>query len=183
MLRTQHLLNRIAVGLVALSATFVAIGTTPSQAASDPSWYIRLKVDNYANKWSYDGALFGQQPGAKTTWDAQDLPAMAPFSSPYLYLTFPRPTWGAKAGDYATEFRPSVARTAGDWPFELRASNVGTTVYLRRDGDTAILKRSLLIESATGKAVSGIDPRWSGQGIPIKITATAQKYIWRYLGP
>lgn len=183
MFRMQNILKRVAVAAIALSGTLLGVSNGPAQAATNPSWYIRLKVDDYTNNWKFDGTLLGQQVGARTDWDSQDLPAMAPFSSPYLYLTFPRPTWGAKSGDYTSDFRPAIVRLKGDWPFELRASQIGTVVYLRRDGDPTILSRSLFIDSATGLMIRGDDPRWTAKGIPLKVTKTSQKYIWRYLGP
>ena len=149
---------------------------------ADPAiWALRLKADDYANGWKFNNAMVGQQTGALAGYDAQDLKTMAPFASPYLYITFPRPSWGANAGDYASDFRPSGVLTAGDWPFELRASKLGTTVYLRREGDAAILKRSQLINVASGTVIRGDDARWQGNGVPVTITSTAQKFIWRYL--
>jgi len=152
-------------------------------AALTSSWFVRLEVDDYEKGWKHHTTLLGQQAGASYVWDPQDLPAMPPFGSPYLYLTLPRPNWGAKAGDYATDFRPAGALTAGEWPFELRASEVGSTVYLRREGDAAILRRSLLVNTATGATIRGDDPRWSGNGVPVRVAKTTQKFVWRYLGP
>lgn len=181
---------RLALGgLLALGCLGLPNGSAPraapapAPAPSNASWFVRLKVDDYASRWKFDGTLLGQQPGAAVDWDPQDLPAMPPFSPPYLFLTFPRPTWGQKAGDYTSDFRPAAVLTRGDWPFELRASKIGSTVHLRRDGDAAILRRSLLIDVDSGAQIKGDDPRWSGNGLSVNVDKNVKKYIWRYLGP
>ena len=168
----------------AIATAADAVTATPVATGSDPAaWHVRLMASDPANGWTFEGIFLGQQPLAATTWDPQDMRGMAPFSSPYMLLTFPRANWGTRAGDYASDFRPTGALRADDWPFELRASQVGSTVYLRREGDDPILARSQLINAATGEVIAGDDPRWSAEGIPVTTTSTVQKFVWRYLGP
>jgi hypothetical protein len=168
----------------AIATAADAVTATPVATGSDPAaWHVRLMASDPANGWTFEGIFLGQQPLAATTWDPQDMRGMAPFSSPYMLLTFPRANWGTRAGDYASDFRPTGALRADDWPFELRASQVGSTVYLRREGDDPILARSQLINVATGEVIAGDDPRWSAEGIPVTTTSTVQKFVWRYLGP
>lgn len=173
------LLSLAALVTVGLQNAAQSAPTAPAPG----SWFVRLKVDDYAKGWKFNATVLGQQPRAAIAWDPQDLPTMAPFSSPYLYLTFPRPNWGAKAGDYTSDFRPAGRLISGDWPFELRASQIGSTVYLRYEGDPEIIKRSQLIDAATGKAISPASQIWTSQGLAIKVNATVTKFIWRYLGP
>ena len=144
------------------------------------NWNIRLLVDDYSTGWKHHSTLLGLASGAQIGFDANDLPAMPPFSTPYLYLAFPHNDWGAKAGDYATDFRPNQ-RGTHEWAFELRANPIGHTVYLRWLGPIDALKNSQLIDVATGKIVAPADPALVSAGIPIKVTSNVMQFKWRYV--
>ena len=151
------------------------------QPLPDPSdWYIRLKVDNPVTGWKDHGALLGQLTDAALGFDKHDVVKMAPFTAPYLTLVFPHPDWGVKAADYASDFH-LVTNTVDSWRFEVRASPVGSIVFLSWEGDPALLSRSQLLEVATGKVINPTDPAWTAKGYPVTLNAPAQSYVWTVL--
>ncbi|MEI6334172.1 MAG: IPT/TIG domain-containing protein [Methylococcaceae bacterium] len=154
----------------------------PQILANPADWYIRLKVNNLVTGWKDRGALLGQLSDAKTGFDAHDVAKMAPFSTPYLTLVFPHPEWGTKAADYASDFHP-VDLNAHSWSFEVRANPVGSKVFLSWEGSPALLKRSRLIDVATGKIILPTDPLWAMKGYPITLKSAVQSYIWKVLAP
>ena len=151
----------------------------PQILAKPTDWYIRLKVDNPVTGWKDRGALLGQLSDAKTGFDGHDIPKMAPFSTPYLTLVFPHPDWGTtNAADYASDFHP-VDLNAHSWSFEIRANPVGSKVFLSWEGSPALLKRSQLLEVATGKIILPTDPLWTIKGYPLTLNAAVQRYVWQ----
>jgi len=168
----------------ATAAPVPAVGNhvNPQILANPADWYIRLKVNNLVTGWKDRGALLGQLSDAKTGFDAHDVAKMAPFSTPYLTLVFPHPEWGSNAGDYASDFHP-VDLNAHSWSFEVRANPVGSKVFLSWEGSPELLKRSQLIEVATGKIILPTDPLWTMKGYPITLNATVQRYTWQVSAP
>ena len=154
----------------------------PQTLANPTDWYIRLKVNNLVTGWKDRGALLGQLSDAKTGFDAHDIPKMAPFTAPYLTLVFPHPDWGSNAGDYGSDFHP-VDLNAHSWSFEVRANPVGSKVFLSWEGSPELLKRSQLLEVATGKIILPTDPLWTMKGYPLTLNAPVQSYIWKILAP
>jgi len=155
----------------------------PAAAASlaaVPDWYVRLTVDNPATGWKDHNTVLGQRQGARAGFDPTDLIEMAPFASPYLTLVLPHPEWGAKAGDYASDFRPADGQPA-TWTLELRADPVGSQVVLHWAGDPAILQRSELIDSQTRRTIVPTDPNYR-DGYPVTLTGKTRRFVWRYLG-
>jgi len=150
--------------------------------ATASDWQVRLKLDNHTTGWRDHGNQLGQWRRAKSGADALDVPELAPFAKPYLTLVFPHSNWGAKAGDYTTDFRPFSTRTT-DWSFEVRADPAGAVVFLSWDGDPAILARSRLIDRQTGQVIQPAATRWAKKGYPITLKNPVQRYVWRYLGP
>ena len=100
----------------------------------------------------------------------------APYAAPYLILVFPHLEWVTHAGDFH-RFNLKVQT----WNFEVRAKPIGSKVFLSWEGSPALLKRSRLIEIATGKIILPSDPRWKAKGYPIKLTNAVQKYTWKVL--
>jgi len=146
--------------------------------AATPGWFIRLKLDNDAKGFRHHSSMIGQLPNARAGFDANDLRSFPPFSAPFLFIAFPQPTWGARAGDYTTDFRP-LSDPAPTWTFDVRGNPVGDTVYLRWEGDPAALKASTLTNLATGQTINVSDPRFMTAGVPIKLTSASQRYVWR----
>ena len=152
----------------------------PQTLVKPTDWYIRLKVNNLVTGWKDHGALLGQLSDAQTGFDNHDVTKMAPFTAPYLTLVFPHPEWGSNAGDYASDFHP-VDLNAHSWSFEVRANPVGSKVFLSWEGSPELLKRSQLIEVATGKIILPTDRLWAMKGYPITLKSAVQSYTWKVL--
>jgi len=150
--------------------------------ANAADWSIRLKVNNPVTGWKDHNNALGQFSDALIGYDRYDIVKMAPFSTPYLSLVFPHSGWGANAGDYATDFHPNSLKEQ-TWTFEVRAMPVGSKVFLSWKGSPALLKRSQLIEVATGKIIVPSDPLWAKKGYPLTLNAPAQSYIWKVSAP
>jgi hypothetical protein len=130
-------------------------------------WTLRLSVDEPATGFKDHNNLLGQLLSAADGYDAHDLIELPPYAAPYLTLVFPRPEWGAHAGDYASDFRASgeggrraqSARHA--WDFEIRADRPGSAVVVHWDGPSEILRRSVLIDRASGARLAPSHPRYA----------------------
>lgn len=167
-------------GLLALgAASSAAQAQAPSPATT--GWNVLLKVFNPATGAQQRSARFGQMPGAAIGYDALDLPSKTPFSTPYLYISFPHTDWGAKAGYYATDFR-AIQATRGmttSYRFYVYANPSGDTVRLSWEGDPQILQRSLLREESTGRIYQASDPALAG-GINVTTSGERQLFVWVY---
>ncbi len=148
-------------------------------AAEGDPWQIRLRVEN-PKTGAKARALLGQRSTAETGYDPADLSAMASFASPYLTLVFPQPGWGARKGDYASDFRPAVG-WPDTWTLELRTDPVGAKAVLRWEGSPAILARSRLIDGQTGRVIDPTNPAYVN-GYPLTLTAKVRRLTWQYLG-
>lgn len=148
--------------------------------SDDNNSYIRLNVDNYVTGWLDHGNLIGELSDAKIGFDNHDIEAMPSISDSYLTLVFPHPEWVDNAGDYSSDFHP-VSDKAQSWSFEIRAKPIGSMVFLSWEGDPALLKRSRLLEVATGKVILPSDPRWAAKGYPIVLKEAVQAYTWQVL--
>jgi hypothetical protein len=85
-------------------------------------WHVRLTAASGDS--SDPGNLLGMLEGARPGYDGNDLEEMAPISDDFLTVVFPHPEWGARAGDYTTDFRPLVAPSGQGlvrWAFEVRS--------------------------------------------------------------
>jgi hypothetical protein len=138
-------------------------------------WLVRLRAGNAQGGWNTQVRL-GHWTGAATGYDPADLSAMTPFASPYLTLAFPRPTWGTRKGDYASDFRPADGQ-AGQWALDLRADPVGTQVVLTWEGDPAILANSRLLDGATVINLANYP-----NGYPLTLSGKVRRLVWEYLG-
>ena len=166
----------------AYAAPAVSNHVKPQMLANANDWYIRLKVDNPVTGWSDHNSLLGELMDANIGFDPHDVQEMAPYAAPYLTLVFPKPEWDVNAGDYASDFHRFNLKVQ-TWNFEVRAKPIGSKVFLSWEGSPALLKRSRLIEIATGKIILPSDPRWKAKGYPIKLTNAVQKYTWKVLTP
>ncbi|MEK8095465.1 hypothetical protein WOC76_23685 [Methylocystis sp. IM3] len=166
------------VALIALPAT--ALVPAASAQETPPGWRVTLRVETPA-KAVKARATLGQFPGSVVGYDGADLATMAPFAAPWLTLVFPHADWGAKAGDYATDFR-AFDNAPGQWLFEMRADRAGATVVLRWEGDPAILARSRLTDKFTGRVIDPTDPAYAN-GYPVTLNPAIRPFSWDYLGP
>ena len=159
--------------------------------AEGREWYLRLKVDEPATGYRDHNSVLGQLLTAKNGRDPADLGEMPPFATPYLTLVFPHPEWGTAAGDYASDFRsaqrlnsrnkPVAGLPAADWAFEIRTDRPGTPVVLTWEGPPEILKRSRLIDRATGRALIPTAKAYA-KGYRVTLTSGKGAFIWRFLG-
>ena len=159
----------------------VAGGVRPQAVAA--GWSVLLKVENPATGWKQRSVRFGLMPDAQVGYDRHDLPSMTPFSAPYLYIAFPHPEWGAKAGTYATDFRQpqsAFGATATSWKFDLHASPASGVVYLGWEGDPAVLQRSTVTDTQTGLVYKAADPALGARGIAVTVTAETRSFIWTF---
>lgn len=157
---------------------------SPAEAASQPTsdWWVSLKLKNHVNGGESGTVRLGQLGTAQAGYDAHDLPKLAPFAAPYLSLAIPHAEWPAKAGDYATDYRPALVKQPQDWSFEVRADPATGVVFINWEGDAKILKRSRLIDVQTGKIIQPAAKKWAKKGYPITLQNSVQRYVWRYLG-
>jgi hypothetical protein len=145
-------------------------------------WYVRLKVDDPATGRKDHNNVLGQLLNASDGSDPHDLVLLPPFASPYLTLLFPRPDWGVRAGDYASDYRSTSAELPIEWTFEIRADPPGSEVILRWEGNPEILHRSRLLDHATGRTVQPTGPQHQ-DGYPATLIEGTRAFTWTYLGP
>ena len=94
---------------------------------------------------------------------------------------FPHPEWtSGKAGNYASDLR-SASGLPMVWNVDLQADPVGSQVVLTWQGDPAILARSQLTDTLTGKVINPADPQWA-KGYPVTLTTSVRHLTWSYLG-
>lgn len=154
-------------------------------------WSLRLGVDEPATGLKDHHNFLGQRLTALAGHDSADLIELPPYASPYLTLAFPHPEWGARAGDYATDFRPAQAPNRGgkvrgglpaaDWNFTIRADRPGADVVLRWKGPPEILARSRLIDRATGRTLNPNAASYA-DGYAVTLTNGSRNFTWRFLG-
>lgn len=159
--------------------------------AEGREWRVRLKLDQPATGFTDHYNQLGQRLDAKSDYDPADLIEMPPFAAPWLTLVFPHPEWGARAGDYATDFRsaqrlnprgkPVAGLPAATWNFEIRADQPGGEVVLTWEGPAAILARSRLRDRDTGKIIAP-SGRGAAQGYRLKLTTKVRRLTWQFLG-
>jgi hypothetical protein len=169
--------------VVSPAAAAVPVVKTPVKPKAPPNfkdWSIRLKVNNPVTGWQDNGNLLGQLNDAQVGYDNHDVPEMTPFAAPFMTLVFPHPDWLTNAADYCGDFH-SPSKKVDSWTFEIRANPVGSKVFLNWAGDVALLKRSRLIDAATGKVIKPSDKRWAKNGYPITLKKDVQRYVWKVL--
>ena len=158
----------------------LGIFVTSAHAQEPPKgWRVKLRAENAA-RGTMAQAVLGQFPGSLAGYDGADLTALAPFAAPHLSVVFPRRDWSAKAGDYATDFRPFDGQP-GTWQIEVRADAPGQQVVLRWEGDPSILNRSVLIDTAAGRTILPADPL-NANGYAMTLTTQTRRLTWQYLG-
>lgn len=188
---TLDLLITQGVETLGLDPTAAERAAHATARAEGREWYVRLLVDEQATGYQDHNSVLGQLLNAQAGYDPQDLLELPPFGTPYLTLVFPHPEWGARAGDYASDFRPAQrldrrgrplrGRPAADWAFEIRSDRPGTQVILRWEGDPAILQRTRLIDRTSGKTINPTAKAYAN-GYPVTLTKGTRAFTWRFLG-
>ena len=142
-------------GPPALTGAPAAGTSAPTAAAAtrpDGTWYVRLTAES--GDLVDASNVFGQAPASRQGYDAFDLRELAPFGSDYLTIVFAKTHWGAKAGDYSSDFRGlGSRRRLMNWRFEVRSSDPGARVELRWEGPAGRLRRSRLVDGETGEVI------------------------------
>ncbi len=138
-------------------------------------WYVRLIAAAPAEGLKDRGHVLGQLRSSEQRYDAHDLEALAPSHTPYLTIVFPHWNWGAKAGDYASDYHP-VKPGADTWDFEVRTDNPRRQIELswQATGD-APLNMSLR-DTKTGAVI----PVQAGRYV-FTMGALARSFTWRSL--
>ena len=145
-------------------------------------WYVRLIIEEPGLNMRDRNNVLGQLEDAAVGYDRHDLPELKPSYSPYLTIVFPHADWGIKAGDYASDFRPThKGKPAANWRFEVRG-DVARTVLLRWEGPAEILRNSVLLDEATGRRYAASDAVLLRDGLSVTMTGTVAAFSWRYSG-
>jgi hypothetical protein len=152
----------------------LALSLTATLAIAAPTgWFIRVIAENTAEKLSDPSNVLGLMSDSINTYDSHDLIEMAPFGTPYLTLVFPHPEWGAKAGDYTTEFQAQNKLTH-IWNFEVRSDKTTRNVTLRWEGDKAKLLKSTLRDVKTSKTYN----IGATKNLTFTMGATKRLFVW-----
>ncbi len=112
-------------------------------------WFVRLIAESGGLRDEHN--VLGQLGDSVKGLDSHDLPELSAFSAPYLSIVFPQDDWGSESGDYTSDFHGLKKRAKDSWYFEVASSEIGETVTLRWEADEVHLKRSFLLDAATGK--------------------------------
>jgi hypothetical protein len=174
-----------------LSAEAAADAAYQEAVAEGRAWFVRLKVEEPATGFKDHNTVLGQWPTALDGPDRHDLIELPPYAKPFLTLVFPRPAWGNRAGDYASDLRsaqrfnargrPIAGLPPGEWLFEIRADRARTPVVLSWDGPADILKRSRLIDRTTGKTLQPAAKAYA-RGYRLVLGNGSRAFSWRFLG-
>jgi len=158
------------------------------------AWSVRLRVEEISLEPNGAELVFGQLADAQVGYDSYDLLDLPPEqgppdlaaddSAPSLSVVFPHQDWGARAGDYASDYRPTHrGLPAASWRFEIRTNEPGRLVQLRLEGPPAILSRSTLLDEDTGARYPASDPHFlQKEGVPITLHRAVSHFTWRYTG-
>lgn len=150
--------------------------------AAKKAWFVRLIATMPDNGFEDRNCVFGQLPDSLFGYDDHDLRNLAPPFSPYMWVVFPHPEWGNRAGDYSSDFRSIRDDCKGhnEWTFEIRTdvSLIGHKVMLRWEGDPEILKKSILVD-ANGRRVEVSDPSYQNE-LEVFMADKVQRLTWKY---
>ncbi len=165
----------------------------PAQPSEEGEWLIRLTATS--GKLADPGNVLGRLADSREGLDAHDLPEMAPFNGDYLTIVFPHPQWRTTAWAYTTDFRalektgtsdtgarggPALPQPMGEvWHFEVRSGTARRKVVLHWQGPANILRRSLLVDLASGRE---IHPR-PGSSYAVEMTKTTHSFNWIVMPP
>ena len=170
MLHTQKFTLPRLIGLLPfVGLLLILMGPSVAHAAGGTVWASRTSAaDNNWRSVTYGNGLFvavsatGAGNRVMTSPDGI-IWTIRTFSRALFNAVFPHPNWEINAADYASDFHP-VDLKAQSWSFEVRAKPVGSKVFLSWEGSPELLKRSQLIEVATGKIILPTDPLLTMKG-------------------
>lgn len=156
------------------------------------AWNVQLFAEEASLGLRNDDALFGQLDDAQVGYDDYDLrvppadqgpPDLPTDPAAVLNVVFPHSDWGARAGDYVTDYRPTNrGAPAASWRFEIRTDIPGRVVQLRWEGPAAVLKRSVLLDEDLGRRYAASDAQYAEEGIPVVMHKSVRHFTWRYSG-
>jgi hypothetical protein len=136
-------------------------------------WYVRLIAAAPAERLKDSGHVLGQLRSSEQRYDAHDLEALAPSHTPYLTIVFPHWNWGAKAGDYASDYHP-VKPGADTWEFEVRTDNPRRQIELSWQATGDAPMNMSLRDTKTGAVI----PVQAGRYV-FTMGAPARSFTWR----
>ena len=145
----------------------------PAGSLGAGEWYARLKIEVAAEHLKATDKLLGQLNASVAGYDKNDLAAMAPTFTPYLTLVFPHPEWGAKAGDYAVDYR-AVRAGSDNWSFQVQTDKAGRQVTLSWETAGAAPQNMTLLDTLTGKVI----PVQTGS-YTFTMTSATRNFTWR----
>jgi FG-GAP repeat len=93
-------------------------------------WYIRLIAESFNEGLIDRGNVLGQLETSADGHDSHDLTELDPFGEPYLTIVFPHSDWGDEAGDYTSDYHPSMGRIDDEWIFEVRTEDPNREIRL-----------------------------------------------------
>ncbi len=106
-------------------------GTLAVSISGGDEWYMMLSVEAPEAGLADRGGVTGQVAGSSPGYDMRDIPELPPYSRPFLTLGFPHQDWGARAGDYDTDFHGTGTDRADVWDFTIRSDAPDRTLTLR----------------------------------------------------
>lgn len=159
-----------------LSLRFPAAPSVPRAAPDSQAkgWYLRLIAE--AGALRDEGNVLGRLPDSAAGYDRHDLPELAPFGSRFLSIVFPHPEWGARAGDYTSDFRSLNGRGAPRWDFDVLSGDVDEVTLRWQDPEERGLRLRLL-DHATGESrelEAGVEYRFTAQESRRSFTVTVE---------
>ncbi len=155
------------------SAPIVLPGHGPEQG-----WWVRLTAS--ADGMVDPGNVLGQLPDSATGYDAHDLIELPPIGERYLTVVFPHGDWGARSGDYSTDFHALGRGSHRDsWPLEVWASAGVEQVTLTWEGPEELLERSFLVDEVSGKRLP-VEP---GGRVTVELEGGMHPFTWHLGSP
>ena len=116
-------------------------------------WYTQLVADAPAAGLKTGKAALGQLNSSLPGFDSHDLPALAPTFTPNLTIAFSHSDWGAKTGDYGTDFH-TVHAGSDTWTFQVRSDVPGRRVILSWTNTGAAPQNMSLLDATSGDSGS-----------------------------
>lgn len=139
-------------------------------------WGLRLIVE--ADGLVDPGNLLGRLQDSVAGPDQHDLKEQPPFDpSRFLTIVFPHSDWGAYAGDYTSDYRPTAERGKNEWSFEVR-SNQPRTITLSWAGPDDILQHSKLVDDENKKT---FNPK-ANNTYTVTMTKSVHRFRWQAIG-
>ncbi len=151
--------------------------TLPDGDGPERGWYVRLIAES--DSMIDPGNVFGQLPDSVDSYDPHDLIELDPIGERYLTVVFPHDEWGARSGDYSTDFRALLHdANRHSWSFEVWASPDVQRVTLRWEGPSEVLRASVVVDELTGRRIQ-IRP---GGSTTFSVEGGMHPFTWHFGG-